>query len=118
MTSILKKVWVNLIEIPNLNLFFFLITNPHSHIHFTELTDQLTLFNLPSADIKSAHSLEYSKFFRALSIFDMYTRYLGCFMRSYSSIRPEPVAVSIFFSCNSTKNKQHHIIVDFSQFHI
>ena len=32
---------------------------------------KLTLFSFPNADIKSAHSVEYSKFFKALSMFDI-----------------------------------------------
>lgn len=57
------------------------IATQHTHTHAA-----LTLFSLPSAEIRSAHSLEYSKFFSALSMLAMYARYLGSVCSFCSSI--------------------------------
>lgn len=61
--------------------------------HNDILEGKPTLLNLPNADIKSAHSLEYSKFFKALSIFDIYVRYRASVISLFSSINTSDVSI-------------------------
>ena len=57
-----------------------------SHIMTQYLNDNFTLLSLPRHDIKSAHSLEYSKFFKDLSIATMNCLYFASDKYFWSSI--------------------------------